>query len=161
MGEIGVDITNSVEPPHSIAGAKIDDKGRMKFPSATLEWCKNSQISSVFITTLDKRTIRIYPIPLWKSTLKVLEGPGESAKAGADLAFIAKFYGDDAEIDAQGRVLMPQELRNLLNLESQPVYLEHFAGRINVTTKGATETRKQIAETNLDEKVELFGKLGI
>jgi MraZ protein len=155
------EITVLAEPPHSITQAKVDDKGRLKLPAESLDWCKKSNVVNVFVTTVDKKTVRIYPIPLWKSTLNMLEGPGEHAKAGADLARIAKFYGGDGEIDAQGRVLLPAALRTLLGLESQPVCLEHIKGRIDVTTKKVLDALLQSAESNLDEKVETFGKLGL
>ncbi len=46
-----------------------------------------------------------------------------------------KYFGGDAEIDAQGRVLMPAELREGLELEKQPVWLDCYNGRINVAGK--------------------------
>jgi MraZ protein len=154
-------ITILAEPPHSIAPAKVDDKGRLKLPSEFLDWLKKSNVANVFVTTLDKRTARIYPIPLWKATTNILENAGEHARAGADLAYVAKNYGGDAEIDSQGRILMPSALRTLLELESQPVWLECYAGRINVATKRVHEARMQLAESNLDEKLETLEKMGL
>ena len=161
MESVGEQISNLAEPPNSTAQAKIDDKGRLKLPSESLDWCKKSSVVNVFVTTVDKKTVRIYPIPLWKSTLKMLEAPGEHAKAGADLARIAKYYGGDAEIDTQGRLLVPATLRTLMGLESEPVCLEHVKGRIDVTKKTVHDALLQAAESNLDEKVETFGKLGL
>jgi MraZ protein len=153
--------TNLAEPPHSIAQAKVDDKGRLKLPSESLEWCKKSNVVSVFVTTLDKKIVRIYPIPVWMSTVKILDGPGENAKTGAELLRVARYYGGDAEIDAQGRVLIPAALRTVLGLESEPVCLEHLKGRIDFMTKKVHDALLHAAETNLDEKVETFGKLGL
>jgi MraZ protein len=149
------------EPPHSIASAKVDDKGRLKLPSESLDWCKKSNISNVFITTFDKRSVRIYPIPLWKSTLKLLEAPGEHAKKGADLARVAKHYGGDADIDAQGRILLPSALRTLLGLESQPICVEHLAGRMDFTTKAEYDKLLTVAEENLEDKLDTFRQLGL
>lgn len=151
----------SVEPPHSIAQAKVDDKGRLKLPSESLEWCRKSNIVNVFVTTLDKKTVRIYPIPLWKSTVSLLEGPGEHARTGKELARIAKFYGGDTEIDAQGRILLPSTLRTAMGLELEPLCLEHCKGRIDATKKTVHDALLQAAETNVDEKVDTFEKLGL
>jgi DNA-binding transcriptional regulator/RsmH inhibitor MraZ len=161
MGGEVEEISNLAEPPHSIAQTKVDDKGRLKLPSESLEWCKKSSVIKVFITTVDKRTVRIYPIPLWKSTLNLLESPGEHAKAGAELARVAKTYGGDAELDGQGRLLIPAMLRTLLGLESEVVCVEHLKGRIDLTTKRVADALLQAAEANLDDKVETFGKLGL
>jgi DNA-binding transcriptional regulator/RsmH inhibitor MraZ len=91
----------------------------------------------------------------------MLENAGENARAGSAVALIAKKYGGDAEIDSQGRILMPAMLRSLLGLESQPVFLEEYAGRINVDTKAVHDARMQIAEANLDEKLETLEKMGL
>jgi DNA-binding transcriptional regulator/RsmH inhibitor MraZ len=155
------EMTDLAEPPHSTAQAKIDEKGRLKLPSGSLEWCRKSNVVDVFVTTVDKKTVRIYPIPLWKSTVKMLEGPGDHAKTGLELARIAKHYGGDAEIDAQGRILLPAALRTLMELELQPVCLEHVKGRMDVTVKKVHDALLQAAESNLDEKVETFAKLGL
>jgi MraZ protein len=155
------EITILAEPPHSIAQAKIDEKGRLKLPSEFLEWLKKSKVANVFVTTLDKRTVRIYPIPLWKDTTNLLENAGENARAGSDLKLIAMSFGGDAELDSQGRILMPSALRTLLELESQPVFLNHYAGRIDVATRKVHEARMQVAESNLDEKLEKLEKMGL
>ena len=161
MEPVGAEISKLAEPPHSIAQAKIDDKGRLKLPSESLDWCRKSNVVNVFVTTVDKKTVRIYPITVWLSILNLLESPGEHANIGADLARIAKYYGGDAEIDAQGRLLVPATLRTVMTLESEPVCLEHVKGRIDVTKKSVHDGLVQAAESNLDEKVEIFRKLGL
>jgi MraZ protein len=155
------EISGLAEPPHSIASAKVDDKGRLKLPSETVEWCKKSNVISVFVTTLDKKTLRIYPIPVWKSTLKSLESPGPNATVTLGLAKIAKSYGGDSDIDSQGRILLPAMARAALKLESQHVCLEHVRGRIDVTVKAVHDAVLMAAEMNLDEKVALLETLGL
>jgi len=161
MESVGEQIANLAEPPHSIAQAKIDDKGRLKLPSESLDWCKKSNVVNVFVTTFDKKTVRIYPIPVWKSTVKVLEGPGEQADAWEALLRVAKYYGRDAEIDAQGRLVIPVELRTAMTLGSEAVCLEHLKGRIDFTKKTVHDGLLQAAESNLEEKNALLRKLGL
>ena len=72
--------TIMAEPPHSIAQARVDDKGRLKLPAEFLEYLKKLGVNMVFVTTLDKKTARIYPISLWKSNLLFLENSGENAE---------------------------------------------------------------------------------
>ena len=155
------EISGLAEPPHSIASAKVDDKGRLKLPSETFEWCKKSNVVSVFVTTVDKKTLRIYPISVWKSTLIALESPGPNASAMLALAKIAKSYGGDSDIDSQGRILLPAMARAALKLESQHVCLEHVRGRIDVTVKTVHDAILMAAETNLEEKVALLETLGL
>ena len=150
-----------VEPPHSIAQARVDDKGRLKLPSEFLEYLKKLGVDKVFITTLDRQLARIYPISVWKANENLFADAGDLAEAAEDVAYIAKVYGGDSEIDAQGRVLMPAALRRVIEIESQPVFLDCYNGRINVASKGVHEERLNRATANLGEKVKTLEKKGL
>ena len=52
------------------------------------------------------------------------------------MAFIANHYGEDTEVDAQGRVLMPTTLRRDLELEKDDVHLLWYKQRIEVFVRG-------------------------
>ena len=149
------------EPPHSIAQAKVDEKGRLKLPVAFLEYLKTLGVSKVFITTVDLRLARIYPIPVWNANESLFEDAGELAELAEDIAYVAKYYGGDSDIDKDGRVLLPSELRKALELESQPVWLDVYHGRINVSGRKVHEERMQRALVNLGEKVKSLDKKGM
>jgi MraZ protein len=151
----------AVEPPHSIAQARVDDKGRLKLPSEFLEYLKKLGVDNVFITTLDMEQGRIYPISVWKSNENLFANAGDLAENAEDVAYIAKYYGGDSGIDAQGRILLPTELRRKLNAESQPVWLDVYNGRINFVTKNVHEARLHRAQANLPEKVKSLDKKGL
>ena len=150
-----------VEPPHSIAQARVDDKGRLKLPSEFLEYLKKLGVDKVFITTLDRQLARIYPISVWKANENLFADAGDLAETAEDVAYIAKVYGGDSDIDAQGRVLLPAMLRRVIELESQPVYLDCYNGRINVAGKAVHEARYHRAMANLGEKVKTLEKKGL
>ena len=150
-----------VEPPHSIAQARVDDKGRLKLPAEFLEYLKKLGVDKVFITTLDRQLARIYPISVWKANENLFADAGDLAETAEDVAYIAKVFGGDSEIDAQGRVLMPAALRRVIELESQPVFLDCYNGRINVSSKSVHEERLHRATANLPEKVKTLEKKGL
>ena len=150
-----------VEPPHSIAQARVDDKGRLKLPAEFWEYLKQLGAEKVFITSVDLELARIYPIPVWKGNENLFENAGDLAELAEDVAYIAKYYGGDSEIDAQGRVLMPAVLRKELSLEAQPVWLDCYNGRINVAGKEIHESRFHRARANLLEKVKTLEKKGL
>lgn len=158
--ETGEHISRVAEPPHSIAQAKIDDKGRLKLPSESLDWCRKSSVVNVFVTTTDKKTVRIYPISLWLSTLSFWEGPGEHAAALADIAMLAKTYGSDGEIDTQGRLLISAPLRDVMELGSEPICLEHIKGRMDFRKKTVHDAAMAAALANLEAKNDILKKLG-
>jgi MraZ protein len=153
--------SGGVEPPHSIAQARVDDKGRLKLPAEFLEYLKKLEVDKVFITTVDLQLARIYPISVWKSNETLFANAGDLAELADDVAYIAKYYGGDSEIDAQGRVLVPTELRRKLSLEAQPVWLDTYNGRINVASKAVHEGRLHRALANLGDKVKTLEKKGL
>jgi MraZ protein len=150
-----------VEPPHSIAQARIDDKGRLKLPSEFWEYLKQLGAEKVFITTVDLQLARIYPISVWKGNENLFANAGDMAELAEDVAYVAKYFGGDSDIDAQGRVLMPAALRKELSLEAQPVWLDCYNGRINVAGKSIHDARFHRAMANLGEKVKTLEKKGL
>ena len=91
----------------------------------------------------------------------VSRSSGEIAAAAERLALLAKVYGGDAEIDKSGRVLLPAKLREVLELEKQPVWLDVYHGRINVVSKKIHEERMQLAQANLSENLKTLEKKGL
>ena len=149
----------TAEPPHSIAQASVDEKGRLKLPAEFLEYLEALKVTKVFITTFDQRLARIYPIAVWKVNEALFENSADPA--AERLALLAKAYGGDAEIDKSGRVLLPAKLREILDLEKQPVWLDVYHGRINVVTRQVHEERMQLAKANMSEDLKALEKLGL
>ncbi len=155
-----------VPPPLGIYPARVDEKGRLKLPADFQEYLKavfagEASERRVFITSLDLRTVRIYPLSLWKYNESLLEQETEDPDAAADIAFLAKDLGGSSELDAQGRVLVPVELRQLLKLESQPVYLDCYKGRISVLTEDLYKEKQGKARENVLEKLKSLEKKGL
>jgi len=149
------------EPPHSIAQASVDEKGRLKLPAEFLEYLEALKVTKVFITTLDQRQARIYPIAVWKVNEALFENSADNAGAAERLALLAKAFGGDAEIDKSGRVLLPAKLREALDLEKQPVWLDVYHGRINVVSKKVHDERMQLAQASMSEDLKALEKLGL
>jgi DNA-binding transcriptional regulator/RsmH inhibitor MraZ len=98
---------------------------------------------------------------VWKGNEILFGNAGDLAELAEDVAYIAKVFGGDSEIDAQGRVLLPAALRRELELESQTVYLDCYNGRINVRGKSVHDERVNRAMANLGEKVKTLEKKGL
>lgn len=150
-----------VEPPRGSHEASVDAKGRLKLPSAFLKYLESFGDKRVFVTSLDARIVRIYPISVWKENEIFFESASEDPDASADVAFVANHFGADAEPDAQGRVLLPTVLRRKLVLEDQPVWMDCYRGRINVYGTEIYEERERRAMENLPEKLRVLEKKGL
>jgi transcriptional regulator MraZ len=94
------------------APAKIDDRGRLKMPSAFRAVIQQEHGRELFVTSLTGDSVRIYPMPVW------LELEGRLAQMPSThpsrMKFLDRvnFYGQVAELDPQGRVLIHPRLRD-------------------------------------------------
>ena len=64
-------------------------------------------------------------------------------------------------MDGQGRILIPAELRKLLNLENQQVWLEWSKGAASIFTKEVYDERMGRARTDRAAKLTTFKKMGL
>ena len=150
-----------MEAPRGTLSGRVDEKGRLKLPAALVQYLEAIGERKVFVTTLNISTALIYPISVWRETEKLLQQPAEDADLRADVAFIANHYGEDTEIDAQGRVLVPTTLRRELELERDDVHLLCYKQRIEVFGSRVYEQRLGRAKTNLADKVAALEKKGL
>lgn len=150
-----------VDPPRGTLSGRVDEKGRLKLPAAIVQYLEALGERKVFITTLNVSTALIYPISVWRETENMLQESGDDADLRSDVAFVANHYGEDAEIDAQGRVLVPTTLRRELELEKDDVHLLCFKQRIEIFGSKVYAERLSRAKTNLAEKVSALEKKGV
>lgn len=151
----------AVEAPRGTLSGRVDEKGRLKLPAAVAQYLESLGERKVFVTTLNITTALIYPMSRWRETERVLEEPGEDAQDRADVAMVANHYGEEAEVDAQGRVLIPTTLRRELSFEKDDVHLLCYKGRIEVFGSKVYEERLNKAKGNLAEKYSALEKKGL
>jgi MraZ protein len=93
------------------APARIDEKGRLKVPSAFRSLLESKYGRELFLTSLTGEYVRVYPMPVWlENEQKLSEVPSTNP---AKLRYLDRvnYYGQVSELDAQGRVLIPVRLR--------------------------------------------------
>jgi MraZ protein len=91
--------------------ARIDDKGRLKVPNVFRSSLETTYGRELFLTSLTGEYVRVYPMPVWlELEEKLAEMPSTHPSR---LRFLDRvnFFGQVAEIDTQGRVLVPARLR--------------------------------------------------
>jgi MraZ protein len=90
--------------------AKVDEKGRLKIPAVFLDGLKEYG-TSFYITSLNGDSARIYPLKVWGEIEDKLAGKS-SSKEKRQFLMRTSYYGQVAELDGQGRVLLPSVLRD-------------------------------------------------
>ena len=91
--------------------AKIDDKGRLKIPNAFRALVEKAHGSELFVTSLTGESVRIYPMPVWLALEERLSRAPSTHPARGKFLDRVNYFGQTAEIDAQGRVVIHQRLR--------------------------------------------------
>ena len=90
---------------------RLDEKGRLKLPSDLINHFRALQEPKLYITSLDRKTVAVYPLYKWREVEAFLDNYREDPQAALNVAFVAAELGSEAEPDAQGRILFSQELR--------------------------------------------------
>lgn len=92
--------------------AKIDDKGRLKVPTAFRALVQEQHGSELYVTSLTGESVRIYPMPIWLEIEARLAKVPSTHPARAKFLDRVNYFGQPAEFDAQGRVVIHPRLRD-------------------------------------------------
>jgi MraZ protein len=92
--------------------AKIDDKGRLKIPNAFRALVEGKHGTELFVTSLTGEYVRIYPMPVWTTLEEKLAHVPSTHPARLKYFDRVNYYGQEASIDAQGRVVIHPRLRD-------------------------------------------------
>ena len=138
---------------------KIDDKGRLKIPTEFRRTLDDSYGAEVFITSVSGESAIVYPLPVWEEIERKLAQVPSSNRAKQRYLERVNYYGQQLRLDAQGRVVIPQILRD----EAQIVGEVIVSGRIDQLEVWNRERfdQKLDAEPFTEEDFEKLAEYGI
>ena len=154
-------IESGNEPPNGMYPARVDDKGRLKLPVGFQQYVTGLPEKKLFVTSLDRRIGQIYPIANWRENKKFLYEYRDNPKSASRIAFNAQDLGADSEMDSQGRVLLPPEMRRELGIENQSVRLFAYKGRIQILSEAIYEEQKRQAASSAEADLETLEGAGL
>ncbi len=93
------------------APATIDDKGRLKLPQAFRGLLEPKYGRELFVTSITGDHVRVYPMPVWTEILQRLAVGTTVDPSKSRFLERVNYYGAAAELDPQGRILIPFRLR--------------------------------------------------
>lgn len=93
------------------APARIDEKGRLKVPTAFKSLLESKYGRELYLTSLSGENVRIYPMPVWLELEEKLSQVPSTNPSKARFLDRVNYFGSLGELDAQGRVLIPVRLR--------------------------------------------------
>jgi MraZ protein len=92
--------------------ARIDEKGRLKIPTHFRRKIEEKYGSSVYVTSLTGESVQIFPLKEWEIIEQKIALLPTTEIARRIYVTATSFYGQESEIDNQGRVLVHSLLRN-------------------------------------------------
>ncbi|HEY0564317.1 MAG TPA: division/cell wall cluster transcriptional repressor MraZ [Terriglobales bacterium] len=95
---------------------RVDEKGRIKVPADFKRLVDEKYGNKFYITSKDGQVAEIYPLEEWEKIEQQLAKIPSMNEARKKFLNKVNYYGQMAEIDNQGRLLLPQILRESANL---------------------------------------------
>ncbi len=93
------------------APARIDDKGRLKIPNAFRALIEEQWGADLFVTSIAGASVRIYPMAIWTEIERKLAQIPSTHPARGKFFDRVNYFGQQADLDKQGRVLIHPRLR--------------------------------------------------
>ena len=100
---------------------RVDEKGRLKLPAEFKRRVDEIYGTQFYITSKDGREAEIYPLKEWEKIEEKLAAIPDMNPAKRKFLDRVSYYGQMAEMDAQGRVLVPQILRDAAKVNGDVV----------------------------------------
>ena len=140
--------------------ARIDDKGRIKIPNGFRSLVESHYGAELFVTSVTGEYVRLYPMPVWlEIERRLAEVPSTNP---SKLRFLDRvnFFGQTLSIDKQGRVLIPQVLRETAAMTGE-VSVLGLQNHMAVWNRRRLEERLFKKEPFTDEDGRVLSELGI
>jgi len=101
----------------------IDAKGRFAIPTRYRDRLQECCASQLIITVDTDRCLLIYPLPVWQEIEAKLMALPSFQPTARRLQRLLVGHATEVEMDAQGRVLLPQPLREFAELDKHAMLI--------------------------------------
>ncbi len=105
--------------------AKVDEKGRLKLPSAFRSFIEPQFGREFFVTTLRGDSVRIYPLPVYTELEERLLAASSLQPLVSKLRNALNYFGQITTMDAQGRILIHPLVREKSAIDGEVAVLGH------------------------------------
>ncbi|MDQ2869905.1 MAG: division/cell wall cluster transcriptional repressor MraZ [Acidobacteriota bacterium] len=139
------------------APARLDEKGRLKVPNLFRQQIEEAFGPEFFVTSLHGKEVLLYPLAMWRALEEKLAALPAIHRAKNKFLERVNFFGQDASLDGQGRLLVPQILRDTAKLPSDVVVTGNI-DHLVVSDRNALASRLA-SEDFSDEDYDAISKL--
>ncbi len=137
---------------------RVDEKGRLKVPAEYKRVIDEKYAQRFYITSLDGVIGQIYPFEEWERIEQRLASLSTFNPTKKKFLTRTNYYGQVVEMDGQGRLLIPQILRESAQLRGEVAVLGNLT-YLEVRNMEALD--KEITEPFTDDDTKTLDDLGI
>ncbi len=123
---------------------KLDEKGRIKLPSGFRSEISQQHGNEFYITSLTGECVRLYPFAVWDELEKKISALPSKKPVVKKFLRATNYFGQKSSMDSQGRILIPQQLRESAVLKDDV----RVVGSMDYLEIWQAQTLKQAVENN-------------
>ena len=137
----------------------MDEKGRLKVPSEFKRVIDEKYAQKFYITSLDGIVAQVYPFEEWERIEQKLASLSTFNPTKKKFLNRTNYYGQVVEMDGQGRLLIPQILRESAQIRGEVAVLGNLT---YLEVRNLEAFRKEIEEQAFsDDDTKTLDELGI
>jgi|SRR2546423_11212408 MraZ protein len=138
---------------------RVDEKGRLKVPSEFKRVIDEKYAQKFYITSLDGIVAQVYPFEEWERIEQKLASLSTFNPTKKKFLNRTNYYGQVVEMDGQGRLLIPQILRESAQIRGEVAVLGNLT---YLEVRNLEAFRKEIEEQAFsDDDTKTLDELGI
>ena len=138
---------------------RVDEKGRLKVPADFKKVIDEKYGTQFYITSLDGRVAQIYPFEEWERIEQKLASLSTFNPTKKKFLARVNYWGQQVEMDGQGRLLIPQLLREKAVIKGEVAVLGNLT-YLEVRNLQALQTEIETEQFTTDDEKTL-DELGI
>ena len=138
---------------------RVDEKGRLKVPAEFKRVLDEKYGQQFYITSFDGKVAQVYPFEEWERIEQKLAGLSTFNPTKKKFLARVNYWGQQVEMDGQGRLLIPQLLRENATIKGEAAVLGNLT-YLEVRNMQALQTEIETEQFTTDDEKTL-DELGI
>jgi MraZ protein len=137
---------------------RVDEKGRLKVPAEFKRVIDEKYAQKFYITSLDGIVAQVYPFEEWERIEQKLAALSTFNPTKKKFLNRTNYYGQVVEMDGQGRLLVPQILREAAQIRGEVAVLGNLT---YLEVRNLEALDKEVKEPFTDDDTKTLDELGI
>ncbi len=137
---------------------RVDEKGRLKVPAEFKRVIDEKYAPKFYITSVDGLVAQLYPFEEWERIEQKLAALSTYNPTKKKFLTRTNYYGQVVEMDGQGRLLIPQILREAAQIRGEVAVLGNLT-YLEVRNMEALD--REVKEPFTDDDTKTLDDLGI